>query len=98
MRDSEIADADRTSLAPFLQRFESAPALPPLPHRKMNQVQIYIIHLELAQAGVERPLRITVIAIPQFGGDENSFPGNAAHPDGGAHALFVAVRRRGIDM
>ena len=77
--------------SPFSAAFRERASSPPLPHRKMNQVQIHIVHFELAQAGVERPFRITVIAVPQFGREENVFPGNAAHPDGSAHALFVAV-------
>ncbi len=98
MPDSEIANANRPSLARGLQRFQRAPALPSFPYRVMDQVQIHIIQLEPAQTRIERALGVSMIGIPQFRCDKNFLARNAAHSDRGAHALFVAVHGRSVDV
>src|SRR5258705_9600416 len=85
MRNSKIANANRTRLALRLERFQSAPALSPFAHRVVDQVKINIIQLELAQTRVQRSLRVSMVGIPQFGCDENLFPGNAAFSNGRTH-------------
>src|SRR5574341_201412 len=98
MSNGEVAHANRACLTLLLQSFQGAPALPSLRHRIVDQVQIYVIQVEPAQTRFESTLRACVIAVPQFRGYENLLPANAARPDGGAHALLVAVKRCSVDM
>src|SRR6266540_1929267 len=98
MPDREIANANRTRLALGAQRFQSVPALPAFPHRVMDQIKIHIIQLELTQTRVQCALGISMIGIPQFRRDKNVLPGNAAHSDGSADTLLVAIHGRSIDV
>ena len=64
----------------------------------MDQVKIDVGKPQLVEAFLQRGPHSEKVAGPQFGRDENLFPGDAAFPDGTAHAGFVAVDLGGIDQ
>src|SRR5262245_23218129 len=98
MSNREVADSDRSCFALLLQFFKCAPALEPLRHRVVNQIQIDVVKLEPAQARFESALGTSMVAVPQFCGNKNFFSGNAARPHRSADAFLVAVQGRGVDM
>src|SRR5262245_30449604 len=91
----EVADSDRSCFALLLQFFKRAPALEPLRHRVVNQIQIDVVKLEPAQARFESALGTSMVAVPQFSANKNFLYANAARPHRTATAYLLAVHRRG---
>ncbi len=63
----------------------------------MDQVEIYIIQLELLQAGFQGLLRIMLIIVPQFCGDKQFITGNSRRFQRLAHTFFIFINSGGIN-
>ena len=66
--------------------------------RRVNQHQIYVIHIQIHKRLRQRGLGIGIIFMlcEQFAGEENLFPRDAAGANACAHALLVAVILGGV--
>lgn len=65
----------------------------------MEEVEVYVVEAEFAEAGLEAFANFVRadIAVPYFGGDEEFFAWEAALSDGLADGFFVVVECGGVD-
>jgi hypothetical protein len=87
----------------FFQRDQRAPAIKVAAsarHRPMDQIKVNVIEAQAPQAFVASAQRfiVSMLAVPQFCGDENFFARHARIVQPFADASFVAVNSGGVDQ
>src|SRR5947208_4961780 len=101
MRDRVVAHPNRPcqSLLPDLQK-RLPRFVPQLGHRPVNQIQVHVLETEFASAPVERPQRRfeSLVAVPEFRGDEDLVPGNPALSYRGPYVSLVSIQSRRVDQ
>jgi hypothetical protein len=101
-RDVEIGDADGAGAAFFLELHQCLEQRGQVHavRRPVHQIEVDVIELQLAEAGVERPSdRIGgEIVDPDLGGDVQILPRDAGGRDRSSNGFFVAVHFSGVDM
>ncbi len=66
----------------------------------MDQIQVHIVQAQTlkgslkSRAGFHAP----GVCVPEFGGDEQLLPGDAAGPDGPAHRLLITIELGGVNQ
>src|SRR5947207_14460869 len=100
MRNRVVAHPDRPcqSLLPDLQK-RLPRFVPQLGHRPVDQIQVHVLETEFASAPVESPQRRfeSLVAVPEFRGDENLVPGNPALCYRGPYVSLVSIQLRGVN-
>src|SRR5207244_12018624 len=101
MRNRVVAHPDRPgqSLLPDLQ--QSLPRfVPQLGHWPVNEIQVHILETEFASAPLEGPQCgfESLVAVPEFRGDENLVPGNPALSYRGPYVSLVSIQFRRVNQ
>src|SRR5437899_11549450 len=95
MRNRVVAHPDRPgqSLLPDLQQ-RLPRFVPQLGHWPVNEIQVHILETEFASAPLEGPQCgfESLVAVPEFCGDENLLPGDPALPYRGPHVSLVSIQ------
>ena len=101
MRDRVVAHPNRPcqSLLPDLQK-RLPRFVPQLEHRPVNKIQVHVLETEFASAPVESPQRRfeSLVAVPEFRGDENLVPGNPALSYRGPYVSLVSIQFRRVNQ
>src|SRR5439155_21243914 len=71
-----------------------------LVHRPVNAIQVHILETEFASAPLEGPQCgfDSLVAVPEFCGDENLLPGDPALPYRGPHVSLVSIQFRRVNQ
>src|SRR2546430_12980949 len=101
MRNRVVAHPDRTgqSLLPDLHK--RLPRFgPQLGHRPVNEIQVHVLETEFASAPLEGPQRgfESLVAVPEFRGDENLVPGDPALSYRGPYVSLVSIQFRRVNQ
>ena len=66
----------------------------------MNQVQVNVVGAQLLQGSLEglESALVTLVRVPQLGGEEDIFASHVGVSDSAAHPRLVAVDSGGVDM
>lgn len=100
---TEVRHADGGDAALFTQAQKSLPGIEifaALRAGPVDEVEVEPVELELLHALVEGPQRavVTLLVVPQLGGDEQLLARQPGAGDGLAHAFLVLVNGGGIDV
>ena len=103
MRDLEVGNADRAHPSVGQQLLERSPGLDVLvEHRQrpMDKKEVEDVDAQLVHAAVEggEGRVVSVLAVSQFGGDEQLVPWHVALRDRGTDTFFIAVALRSVDQ
>src|SRR5205809_3433977 len=101
MRDRVVAHPNRPcqSLLPDLQK-RLPRFVPQLGHRPVNKIQVHVLETEFASAPLEGPQCgfESLVAVPEFRGDENLVPRNPALSHRGPYVFLVSIPFRGVNQ
>src|SRR6266705_6282418 len=96
-----VAHPDRPgqSLLPDLQK--RLPRFSPqFGRRPVNQIQVHVLEAELASAPLEGPQCgfESLVAVPEFRGDENLLPGDPALSHSSPYVSLISIQFRGVNQ
>ena len=99
----EVRNTNRTDLTLLLQLNQRTPRIQVqalLRLSPVNQVQVNVVGTQLLQGSLERleSALVTLIGVPQLGGEEDIFASHIGVSDSAAHARLVAVDSGGVDV
>ena len=96
----EVADADGADFPRVEEFFDGAPCPVYVAVGLVDKVEVEVVELQTVQAALELCFGGIVAGAvqPQFGGDEDVFPLDAARADGTADLFFVEVGGSGVDV
>src|SRR5437016_4902680 len=101
MRNRVVAHANGPgeSLLPDLHK-RLPRFVPQLGHWPVNEVQVHILETEFASAPLEGPQCgfESLVAVPEFRGDENLVPGDPALSHGGPYVSLVPIQFRRVNQ
>lgn len=101
MVNLEVADADCTDAAVFVQFFKGAPGVDVFAfHWPVNEIEVEIVKLHFAQGFIEcgECFFVAEIGVPDFGCDEEVAARDAGFADSLSGACFVAVNCCCVDV
>src|SRR5437879_5897354 len=100
MRNRVVAHPDRPgqSLLPNLPQ-PLPKFVPEFGHLPVNEIQVHILETEFASAPLEGPQCgiESLVAVPEFCGDENLVPGDPALSHGGPYVSLVSIQFRRVN-
>ena len=96
----EVADADGADFPRVEKFFDGAPCPVYVAVGLVDKVEVEVVELQTVQAALELCFSGVVAGAvqPQFGGDEDVFPLDAARANGVTDLLFVEVGGSGINV
>src|SRR5437773_10806717 len=98
MRNRVVAHPDRPGQSVLPDLHKRLPRfVPQLGHRPVNKIQVRVLETEFASAPLEGPQCgfESLVAVPEFRGDENLVPGNPALSHRGPYVSLVSIQYRG---
>ena len=101
VRLGEVADPDRSTASVVEQRLHRAPRVEPtLGHRPVHEIEIDVRQPERFEAAIEGAQRlvVTLVGVPQLGGDEDLIARHTAVTDRDPDIDLVPVHRRRVDV
>ena len=99
----EVRNTNRTDLTLLLQLNQRTPGIQVqalLRLSPVNQVQVNVVGAQLLQGSLKRleSALVTLVRVPQLGGEEDIFASHVGVSDSAAHARLVVVSSGGVDV